>query len=354
MSHLGSSTNCYSEWPLGRHPMMNSRFEGLLAALLSGFMLLPSVGACAQDAGAYITLAATRSVGNDEFTSSVLKDLTLGQSGIQVVIKSFGDPTELLKSILAGSVDLGVIDLDTLVQLEPQLGVAAVLTPFQFRSNDELSDVLNSWFGDAILADIGRTGLVPISLSNRGLTKIVSERDTNSYTFFKGSHVATTSHSSSSALKALGAEVYVRKTGEPPSAALAEHKADALETSNWGVVQGFKARTLVSGFRPIIYAAVANSQFWENLTEVRRKALAGATTRAAKRADLVVRLDDDAARKKFEGEIRFVSFNDEELASLGKTSARATANSSNPEILWSFQLLDSAKAAAAAQKKNNK
>jgi TRAP-type C4-dicarboxylate transport system substrate-binding protein len=251
--------------------------------------------AAAQNSQQPTHLAIVGPVGSAEFARRLSNDPALRKLGLELEVKGYGDSSEVIKDLKAGAVQIAMFNLDTLVAQEEQsrspLVVASALShPFQFRSDEELADVLNTSFGEAVLADISRAGIVPLSLWNQGLSQIVSEKSNNKNTFFVGSHVMTSSPTSWHALKALGADASLSREGYVDWNGAKYKDVDAIETASdlpADISNRIKPKTYVLAFRPLIQVVAANRVFWNNLSETQKKTVASEVLAVTKQADAI-------------------------------------------------------------------
>jgi TRAP-type C4-dicarboxylate transport system substrate-binding protein len=341
-------------------PPKGERGRHVLVSLCSLIILAGAVFcwkiAAAQNSPQPARLAIVGPAGSAEFARRLSDDPALRKLGLELEVKRYDDSSRVIKDLKAGVVQIAMFNLDTLVNQEEQsrspLAVASALSqPFQFRSDEELADVLSTSFGESVLADVSRAGIVPLSLWNQGLSQIVSEKSNNKSTFFVGSHVMTSSAASWHALKALGADASLSREGYVDWYGAKYKDVDAIETA-WDlpadISNRIKPRTFVLAFRPLIQVVAANRGFWNNLSETQKKTVASEVLAITKQADIIALQRNEAGRKRLETNATFVNYTDQELIKLRDQSSPPNSNS-EPE--WRIQILDRAKAEAAASKK---
>jgi TRAP-type C4-dicarboxylate transport system substrate-binding protein len=95
---------------------------------------------------------------------------------------------DVLDALIKASTDFGLFDLSVFSKrkFDPQPQLFSVFTrPFLFNSASEIVDVQNTPIGDAVLADVSRVGIFPLSYWNRGLSQIWSRQPVRSAEHFK-------------------------------------------------------------------------------------------------------------------------------------------------------------------------
>ena len=112
----------------------------------------------------------------DPFVTSLRE--ALATNSIRLIPKVVSNPADVLRAALEGAEQAALFPFEsfyTIKDLKEWPSLATLLTqPFQFASLQELFDVEDTPFGSAVLADVSRTGLVPLVLWNRGQSKLIS------------------------------------------------------------------------------------------------------------------------------------------------------------------------------------
>jgi Bacterial extracellular solute-binding protein, family 7 len=247
----------------------------ILASVVCWEIAVAQKGQVAPDA-TYLAVVGPPS--GTELAKRLSDSPAMRKLGLQLTLKRYVDSIDAIKDLRTGRVQIAVFNLDSLVALQEQTGnplilASALSQPFQFRSDEELTSVLGTSFGEAVLADVSRAGIVPLSLWNQGLSQIVSEKVGIRKNFFVGSHVMTSSSTSLIALKALGAHASLSREGYDDW----DKDVDAIETG-WNlppdVSKKISPKTYVAAFRPLIQVVAANRAFSDGLSETQKKAVA--------------------------------------------------------------------------------
>lgn len=352
----------------GRHPSFLVRRKVVFAGDLSGllptgrwlgilyclaywfFAAFSGMPAYAAD----LRLAVARSAQDEQFIKSLQTSPTLRGLGLRVSTATFSNSGQIIDALKRGDANLAVFTLDSLARSEQAskkpLTIAAILAqPFQFQSSDELVNVLGTTFGTSVLADISRTGLVPLALWNRGLSEIVSERPIGKSFVFANFRVAAQSPEAVSVLRALGSDATLARDEEQPSELLARSQIDSVEVGADEFLKGIKgSRSVVSGFRPLISVVAANPDYWNTLSEEQKSAIASVAADASTKAVLMARANEQSARKKAWSEnFSYVEFDEGQLSRFRDISTRVLfKDGSIPDIEWQTKSLDDAKAEA--------
>jgi ABC-type amino acid transport substrate-binding protein len=129
----------------------------------------------------------------DQFSEAVRSSKYLDQAGIKVGIIRFKTGEDVLDAVLKGSIDFGLIPLTALSKRkyddQPQL-YSVFTRPFLFTSSSEVIDIEGTPLGTAVLADVARTGIIPLSFWNRGISQIWARKPVNSADHFAGLSIA--------------------------------------------------------------------------------------------------------------------------------------------------------------------
>jgi TRAP-type C4-dicarboxylate transport system substrate-binding protein len=334
------------------------------AALLSLLLSLAWTGALAAE----VKLGIVASAQSDPLVSSLKDSPSLKSLQIDVAVLPLSTDLDALEAALKGETDLSAFTLDALTQLKsdnrPQL--APILAqPFQFASSLELFKVEDTPFGEAVLADVNRTGLFPLAFWNRGLSEIVTKHLVQGLEDFKmkGLKVATQSESGKSMLSAIG----VPSTILPPNemySALRKGAVDASETepyrSFYGYAspvdpsrptQGPERLSLIAGFRPLVGVLVASPTFWIGLTEEKRQALAEAADSASQISRKAVLSNEESTPKGGTmGNVTYISLNREQTEHLRSISNAVYGEKVGKTLAErQINLLDKAKATTPTQ-----
>jgi TRAP-type C4-dicarboxylate transport system substrate-binding protein len=299
-----------------------------------------------------VRVAVPQALQTEEFVALFKADPAPSSQRLRLSIKPFSNSLHALKALKAGETQLAIFTVDALMEAQRESKSALMITPalvqpFVFESSQELFDILDTSFGQAVLADISRTEIVPLTLWNRGLSHIMAEPSIKKLNDFAGVRVASQSSDAVFVLSSLGAKASLVPDYEPIGM-LADNKIDAIEVAPEDIFRGPKARSLVGAFRPLINVLAANSTFWGQLSEAQKQALAAAATGAAKKAQASVRSIEESIRAKAGlKNLTYLEFEGEQLKKLQSLSKKAFfKNRDLSDAEWQFASLKDARAEA--------
>lgn len=240
-----------------------------------------------------------------------------GDEGITIKQVPLGSLRMILRGLIEGEVDIGFVSYQTLAAHKfgdfdsPVLG-GLLAQPFQFMGTPELFQVEQSPFGDAVLAEINRTGLIGLSFWNRGQSRILSKMPIRTAEDFKGLKIRSFDRSTANnVLVALGARETPMAFGETMYA-FQQRAIDAVEATPDRArrflreVQG--TGSVIAGYRPLIGFVLASGVFWAGLSE-REKSIIKRAAEAAANAnrEIVLSLESEFQAASKEGRISVVN-----------------------------------------------
>jgi esterase/lipase superfamily enzyme/TRAP-type C4-dicarboxylate transport system substrate-binding protein len=203
----------------------------------------------------------------------------LGLSKVKSVDVSRNEILGLLRS---GSVDLAILPIRQLDRLDADrqniFTIAPVFAqPFQFPDTRQLFDIQKTGFGRLAMADINKSGLIPITFVNRGQTNIVVRRSIRTADDFKGLKLISPRQSTGGeVLSALGAAPTFLPVGEVPLAVergavdgAALPLFNALQAGNFIGSGG----SVIRNYQPLVSVLLANNLAWDKLTVLEKRAL---------------------------------------------------------------------------------
>src|ERR1043166_390581 len=226
----------------------------------------------------------------DPFVKELVESAILSKNGIKLRQNVLENSSVVLDQVLDGTVDVGLFMLDILQQSKklkhpPQLA-QLLLLPFQFESAQQLFEVEDSALGDAILADINRTGLFPLAYWNRGLSQIATKTSIETSDDLRGLKVAARGDSAIPIFVALGAKPKTDISSKEVANALSRGVIDASEVDPMSVDIPFlresRSRSLIIGVRPMVGVLVASAAFWEKASEAKKQLLREVAASAAR------------------------------------------------------------------------
>lgn len=233
---------------------------------------------------------------DDIFAQSLQHSPALEHAGIKVIVQTVAQDDQVLDGLLNGTTDLGLFALDLLSnrKFDDQPKLFSLFTrPFFFESADQIFNVQHTPVGDAVLADIARAGLVPLSYWNRGLSKIVAKHPLNTPEHFRGLTVASYStkwakeYNTQPILHSLGAEprttpnVAFELGSGAVGAVLWEPLDD--EKSTQADLRKFDFKVYATDFQPLVGILASSLRYWDELSEAEKDAWKVAVIDAAKK-----------------------------------------------------------------------
>src|SRR5690242_5155563 len=127
---------------------------------------------------AEVNLLVPRVAKEDIFVREFISDDDLAKGGIRIAIRTAESSSAVLQAVLKGQADLALFNLEAFNAIQPENTATLsrlLLQPFQFRNSQELFDVEDTVFGLAVLAQINKTNIFPLSFWNQGLSRIIAQ-----------------------------------------------------------------------------------------------------------------------------------------------------------------------------------
>jgi TRAP-type C4-dicarboxylate transport system substrate-binding protein len=294
------------------------------------------------------------SQGSDSFISLLRSSKPLQQAGVKIVIVPMTKDEDVLDALIKGRADLGLFDLNALSKrkFKNQPELFSVFTrPFLFNSASEIVDVQNTPIGDAVLADVARVGIFPLSYWNRGLSQIWTRQPVRSAEHFKGLIVGANSGGASDQYR----DVYFYSLGAKPTRLAPTMMAEAFEKGRVGAAvyepsdssssdwqnRDFGFTIYATDFQPRVGVFASSRDHWDNLSEENKIAWNKAVEEVSKLSANQIKLTDSSLRKN-PSHIFSASMDNRALA-----RAVATSNQSSWRLDEDFRLIDDARAFVA-------
>jgi TRAP-type C4-dicarboxylate transport system substrate-binding protein len=233
---------------------------------------LSALASAKTASGADVRVGVASGSANGPFISSITKSQILEKKGARAVVVTFNNERQLISSLLEGGADVGLVTFDALTQadLKDPPRLATIFTrPLLLETEQDISDVQNAPLGSAVLADINRTGLVPLTFWNRGSARLITANQLIAPSDLRGLRViAERQNETTAQLTHMGA-VYESRPANA-MASFSQGKVAILSLDDRGPAMG-AAPTAKSYFvtpvRPLVGVFVASPAFWSSLTE---------------------------------------------------------------------------------------
>ena len=232
-----------------------------------------SIGAFAADARIAVPSYALQ----DPFVQTLRNTTILTDVGTKVQFISHDVAMETLESVLKGSTDLALVTLDNVTQYKfktpPEL-VPIFTRPFLFSAAQDAFSVQAAPLGNAVLADLNRTGLVALGFWNRGTSQLIAQNPVKTLADFRGLKVVASQDKTATAavFTKYGASV-TQLPANQISNAITAGAANAAIVDK--VPEGFfnlSGAKYTSTLRPLVGVLVANRKYWSDLSESERRA----------------------------------------------------------------------------------
>lgn len=260
-------------------------------------------------ANVQLGVADTSDPATAQLIQALMDSPVLKSAEITIVPVDLGGERDIADMLIAGEIGLGLVSIwaieQSAIDAERHPILAPVLNqPFQFASTEELLGIQETPFGEAILADINRTGLVGLSFWNRGQTHIVSRMDITTAADLKGLNIRTFRlQEGDEVLVAMGASRFALPAAEVPMAlqAGAIEAAEILPDTAQAYLTEDTA-TLIPNYRPLVGILAASADFWSDRTEREKAALAAAAREAQRMGNIAALQVESSIRVAAQGQ----------------------------------------------------
>jgi hypothetical protein len=300
-----------------------------------------------------VKLATTQP--NDVFVRALQSSKYLAQSNIKLKLAPVEKDDDVLDSVIKGTADLGLFAVGILsnrkFEEQPQL-YSLFTRSFVFTSGSELLDVERTPVGAAVLADVSRVGLFPLSFWNRGLSTIWAKSPVSTPEDFHGLTIAQDSMHRPSVRGAdphyEESNVLLTSLGAKPTLVapnrIAGHMArgdavlrDPIDTSPSDASIPFTI--YATGFQPQVGIFASSLQYWASLSEHDKAAWKQSIDAASAASETQINTPYKSA-----SHIIPVTGTQQSLRRLASTAATAVYNPAPQSLEEDLWLLDQAKA----------
>jgi TRAP-type C4-dicarboxylate transport system substrate-binding protein len=303
---------------------------------------------------AEVTLAVTRAT--DPFVKELQSSKYLAQSGIKIKLVTVAKDEDVLDGVVKGAADLGLFPIGVLSnrKFEEQPQLYSVFTrSFLFNSATEILEVERTPVGAAVLADVSRIGIFPLSFWNRGLSQIWAKQPLYTAEQFHGLTIAESTarrpddhqyEERNVLLASLGA-----KQTKVPTSRIAEDMAKGIagatiweptDNNNLDPDTGhFGFRVYATEFQPKVGIFASSLKYWNSLSEQEKTVWKQVTEEVGGYSESQMRAIDASLRRNTTP----VSSPERQQSLRNLASTVATFSAGTPRLKEDLQLIDEAK-----------
>ncbi|MEQ9334691.1 TRAP transporter substrate-binding protein DctP [Thalassobaculum sp.] len=186
------------------------------------------------------------------------------------------DVEKLIDYVMSGKYDIGIVSIEELIKKfeEKNLVYLSLLAqPFTYANNGEMFRVQDSIYGDIVLSEIGKFGVIPLGFWNHPQSHLVTKKHIENVEDLKGLKIATPQKYSYSTIFALGASPVAMSFSEVYGA-LQTGVVDGIEQYSYksydvpDVV--FYSGSIITNYRSETGIFIVSVNSWKRWTESKR------------------------------------------------------------------------------------
>jgi TRAP-type C4-dicarboxylate transport system substrate-binding protein/pimeloyl-ACP methyl ester carboxylesterase len=273
-----------------------------MGRVLSALALIYGAIICSNAAASTIHLAAPAHATQSAFVQQIVNSKNLDDVGIRVSLVEHTDEDSIVEDVIKGSAEVGLVSLDAFIDhsFKNQPTLASIFVhPFILDNRQDLLDIQNSALGDAALADIARSRLVPLEFWNMGSENLISNFEIATPGDFQRLRIGTARETiSATMLSRLGAsQTIIPLTDFSSSLVQGKINATIVRGASSELYRHFGMTAYFSPIRPLVGILFANPKYWHGLSEREKRAWRYTSKLAAKFANQKAYEQIAAARK---------------------------------------------------------